>query len=63
MAKARHSKWIEIGQDKIDVFADVTEDWQFIHIDAEKAKQTPFGGTVAARLPVALHAVSDGDGC
>ncbi len=43
----RHSKWIEIGQDKIDVFADATEDWQFIHVDPEKAKQTPFGGTVA----------------
>ena len=43
----RHSKWFEITQDKIDVFADATEDWQFIHVDPEKAKHTPFGGTVA----------------
>ncbi len=45
--ETRTSKWIEIGQDKIDIFADATEDWQFIHVDPEKAKMTPFGGTVA----------------
>ena len=41
------SDWIEIGQDRIDAFADCTEDHQFIHVDQEKAAQTPFGGTVA----------------
>lgn len=41
------SRWIEIDQKRIDVFADVTEDWQFIHIDPEKAKMTPFGTTIA----------------
>jgi len=41
------SKWIEIDQKRIDAFADCTEDWQFIHIDPEAAKQTPFGGTIA----------------
>ena len=41
------SDWIEIDQERINVFADVTEDHQFIHIDEEKAKQTPFGGTIA----------------
>ncbi|RZJ03125.1 MAG: MaoC family dehydratase [Brevundimonas sp.] len=41
------SKWIEIDQARIDAFADVTEDHQFIHIDPEAAKQTPFGGTIA----------------
>ncbi len=41
------SKWFDITQDRIDQFADVTEDWQFIHIDPEKAAKTPFGGTVA----------------
>ncbi len=41
------SRWYEIGQDRIDRFADVTEDWQFIHLDAERAAETPFGGTVA----------------
>ena len=41
------SKWIEIDQARINAFADATEDWQFIHIDPEAAKQTPFGGTIA----------------
>jgi acyl dehydratase len=41
------SRWFEIKQDRINQFADVTEDHQFIHVDAERAKQTPFGGTVA----------------
>ncbi|MAK63375.1 MAG: Nodulation protein N [Maricaulis sp.] len=41
------SDWIEIDQERINVFADITEDHQFIHIDEEKAKQTPFGGTIA----------------
>ncbi len=41
------SDWIEIGQDRINTFADVTEDHQFIHLDAEAAAKTPFGGTIA----------------
>ena len=42
------SDWIEIGQDRVNAFADVTEDHQFIHVNAEMAKQfTPFGGTIA----------------
>ena len=41
------SDWIEIGQDRINTFADVTEDHQFIHVNEEAAKMTPFGGTVA----------------
>ena len=41
------SDWLTIGQDRIDTFADATEDRQFIHVDAEAAAQTPFGGTVA----------------
>ena len=41
------SDWVEIDQERINAFADVTEDWQFIHIDPEKAKATPFGGTIA----------------
>lgn len=41
------SRWFEIDQSRIDKFADITEDWQFIHIDPEKASKTPFGGTVA----------------
>ena len=41
------SEWTEITQEQINVFADVTDDHQFIHIDPEKAAQTPFGGTIA----------------
>jgi len=41
------SEWVMIEQDRIDTFADVTLDHQFIHIDAEKAKATPFGTTIA----------------
>lgn len=44
------SEWIEVGQDRINKFADCTEDHQFIHIDEEKAKATPFGGTIAHGL-------------
>ncbi len=41
------SDWITVDQDRINAFADCTEDHQFIHIDEEKAAQTPFGGTIA----------------
>ena len=41
------SDWIEVAQDRIDVFADATEDRQFIHVDPQAAAQTPFGGTIA----------------
>lgn len=41
------SGWIEVGQDRITQFADATEDRQFIHVDAEAAARTPFGGTIA----------------
>ena len=39
--------WFEITQERINDFADTTIDHQFIHIDPERASQTPFGGTVA----------------
>jgi acyl dehydratase len=41
------SDWITIDQNRIDEFADVTEDRQFIHVDPNAAKETMFGGTVA----------------
>ena len=41
------SDWITVDQDRIDRFAEATEDRQFIHVDPEAAKQTPFGGTIA----------------
>ena len=41
------SRWFTIDQARIDAFAETTEDRQFIHIDPEAAKATPFGGTIA----------------
>ena len=41
------SHWFVVDQDRIDAFAKVTEDEQFIHVDPEQAGATPFGGTVA----------------
>jgi acyl dehydratase len=40
-------EWLAIEQQRINRFADCTEDHQFIHVDEEKAAQTPFGGTMA----------------
>ena len=39
--------WVEITQERVDQFADATGDHQFIHVDPDKAKLTPFGGTIA----------------
>ena len=39
--------WIEITQDRVDAFADTTGDHQWIHVDVERAKEGPFGGTIA----------------
>ena len=41
------SEWITVDQARINAFADITEDRQFIHVDPEAAKATPFGGTIA----------------
>jgi len=39
--------WLEITQERIDTFADATEDHQWIHVDPERAKDGPFGKTIA----------------
>ena len=41
------SDWFAVTQDRINKFAEATGDFQFIHLDEEKAKLTPFGGTIA----------------
>ncbi|MGV9006311.1 MAG: MaoC family dehydratase [Brevundimonas sp.] len=41
------SRWITVDQARIDAFAEITEDRQFIHIDPVAAAKTPFGGTIA----------------
>ncbi|MBS0477413.1 MAG: MaoC family dehydratase [Proteobacteria bacterium] len=59
------SGWFEVSQERINKFAEATGDFQFIHVDAEKAKMTPFGGTIAhgfltlSLLPV-LGAMTEG---
>jgi len=41
------SDWFEMTQERVNQFADCTEDWQYIHVDPEKAAKTPFGTTIA----------------
>ena len=41
------SPWLEITQERIDLFAKATEDFQWIHVDPERAKGSPFGTTIA----------------
>jgi acyl dehydratase len=45
--KGEPGEWIQVTQEMINQFADVTMDHQFIHVDPEAAKNTPFGGTIA----------------
>jgi acyl dehydratase len=42
-----YTDWREMEQDRVSQFADVTDDHNFIHVDPDKAKATPFGGTIA----------------
>jgi acyl dehydratase len=39
--------WFEVTQERVNAFADATEDHQWIHVDVERAKAGPFGGTIA----------------
>ena len=41
------SRWFFIDQERIDKFADLTEDWQYIHVDPTASKKTTFDGTIA----------------
>jgi len=42
-----HSNWIDVDQARVNMFADATDDHQWIHIDPERAVQGPFGSTIA----------------
>lgn len=44
------SSWLLVSQERIDTFADATDDHQYIHVDPERAKDGPFGGTIAHGL-------------
>jgi acyl dehydratase len=41
------SEWMEITQERVNQFAEATNDFQFIHVDPERAAHTPFGGPIA----------------
>ena len=41
------SEWLTIDQERVNVFADATGDHQWIHVDVDRAKDGPFGGTIA----------------
>lgn len=47
IGKTWTSQWVDIPQERIDAFAEATDDHQFIHVDPEAASETIFGGTVA----------------
>lgn len=42
-----HTDWLEVTQERVDRFADATDDHQWIHVDVERAKQGPFGAPIA----------------
>jgi acyl dehydratase len=42
-----HGEWLEITQDRVNTFADATDDHQWIHTDPDRAADGPFGGTIA----------------
>lgn len=44
------TEWLEIAQDRVDLFAEATDDHQWIHVDPERAAGGPFGGTIAHGL-------------
>lgn len=56
------SEWVTVDQARINAFADCTGDHQFIHVDEEAAKATPFGGTIAhGFLTLSLMSKMGGD--
>jgi acyl dehydratase len=44
---AGYTEWQTMEQDRVNRFADATDDHQWIHVDVERAKESPFGGTIA----------------
>ena len=49
-AKLGPTDWLEVTQDRVNLFADATDDHQWIHVDPERAANGPFGGTIAHGL-------------
>ncbi|HUY63822.1 MAG TPA: MaoC family dehydratase [Acidimicrobiales bacterium] len=63
-----YSDWHAIDQERVNLFADATDDHQWIHVDPERAKDGPFGGAIAhgyltlSLAPVLLHEVLEVEG-
>lgn len=63
------SRWVDITQEQVDLFAEATGDHQWIHVDRERARQGPFGGTIAhgyltlSLAPLFLQEVVRVDNC
>ena len=45
------SDWLEVSQNRVNTFADATDDQQWIHVDPERAASGPFSGPIAPRVP------------
>lgn len=61
--RSEPTDWFEITQDRIDKFADATLDHQWIHVDPERAKQGPFGTTIAhGQLTMSIMSFLPGGG-
>jgi acyl dehydratase len=59
---AGYTQWRVMEQDRVNLFADATDDHQYIHVDPERAKASPFGGTIAhGYLTLSLLAPSIGE--
>ena len=61
----RVGQWFEITQEHVDKFAEVSGDFQYIHVDPERAKETFFGGTIAhGNMTIAITSIlgKDADG-
>jgi acyl dehydratase len=62
------TSWVQVTQERIDQFADATGDRQWIHVDPERAKDGPFGATIAhgfltlSLLPVFMHEAYEVEG-
>ena len=62
-------EWVEVTQQRVDIFADATDDHQWIHVDRERAAAGPYGGTIAhgyltlALVPMLASGVVSWEGC
>ena len=56
---AGYTEWQVMDQERVNKFADATDDHQYIHVDVERAKASPFGGTIAHGYPDSVAGGAD----